>query len=164
MRSHALTLSLVALLLTFGASACGGDASNEPGDASAAVVEQIDETCTSWRETLDEQGEFPVEDFDPENPSPEDLPTVGDYFAAGHPAAESALAELRELSPPADLDAEVAALISALEQALEGSKAQAAAAQAGDAAAFTATLDDAAASHEAVQEASDELGAESCAF
>ncbi len=106
-----------------------------------------------------------MKDFDPENPSPGgDLPAVGDWFAAGHPAAEDALAELRELSPPIELNKDVEALISSLEQQLEGFKAQAAAAQADDAAAFTAALDDATASHQAVQEASDELGAESCAF
>jgi hypothetical protein len=124
-----------------------------------SVIEQIEAICDDWKETLDERGEFPVDGFDPENPAPDDLPAVGDYFASGHSAADSGIAELRELSPPRDVEADFEALVSALERQLESAKAQASAA-----AAFTATLDDAPSSQEAVKEAADELGAQSCSF
>ena len=159
-----LTFTLVAVSLALGASACGGDDSDASSDASADVVEQIEEICTDWRETLDERGGFPVDGFDPANPSPEDLPTVGEYFASGHPAAEDAIAKLRQLSPPADVEARIEALVSAVEQQLESAKNQASAALVADVAAYQATLDEAASSLEAVQDASDQLGAQSCAF
>jgi hypothetical protein len=158
---RALTLSLVSVCLAIGAGACGDD---EPSDDTAATVEQVEEICTDWKATLDERGDFPVDDFDPENPSPDDLPAVGEYFASGEPAAEEAIAELRALSPPAEIEADVDALVSALDQQLEGAKTQASAAQAGDVAAFTATLDGVGASQEAVKEAADQLGTPSCSF
>jgi hypothetical protein len=154
----------VVVCLALGATACGGDDSDEWSDASSAVIEQVDRICTDWKQALDARGEFPVEGFDPEKPSQQDLPAVGDYFASGHAAAEEAIANLRQLSPPADVDAEVEALISALDQRLAGAKAQSSAAQAGDIAAFTATLSGVASVQEAVEDAADELGVDSCAF
>ncbi|MGH3079126.1 MAG: hypothetical protein ACRDPZ_13225 [Gaiellaceae bacterium] len=164
MRRRALSFTVAVVCLALGASACGGDDSDESSDASSAVIEQIDGICTDWKQALDARGDFPVEGFDPENPSQQDLPAVGDYFASGHAAAEEAIANLRQLSPPADIDAEVEALISALDQGLASAKAQASAAQAGDVAAFTATLSDVASLQEAVEDAADELGVDSCAF
>jgi hypothetical protein len=164
MRVRALSFTVAVLCLTLGASACGGDDSGDSSDASAAVIEQIDAICADWKDALDERGDFPVEDFDPESPSPEDLPAVGNYFASGEAAAEDAIAEIRGLSPPADVAAEVDALVAALQQELESAKAQAVAARASDVAAFTATLEDASSSQEAVQEAADDLGTEGCAL
>jgi hypothetical protein len=164
MRTRALCCAVAAICLTVGVSACGGDDSGDSSDTSVSVIEQVEAICDDWKETLDERGEFPVDGFDPENPAPDDLPAVGDYFASGHSAADSGIAELRELSPPGDVEADLEALVSALERQLESAKAQASAAQAGDAAAFTATLDDASSSQEAVKEAADELGAQSCSF
>ena len=143
-------------------SACGGG--DDSSDAAAATVDQVEGICADWKATVDERGDFPVDDFDPENPSPDDLPAVGAYFASGESAAEQAIAELRALSPPAEVQADVDALVSALEQQLENAKTQASAAQAGDVAAFTATLDEASAAIEAVEEAADEVGTPSCSF
>ena len=53
---------------------------------------------------------FPVEDFDTENPAAADLPPVGDYLALGQSAAEDALESIRNLSPSADVQADVDAL------------------------------------------------------
>ena len=163
---RALSLAVIAaVFLVVGASACGGDDSDESTDASAAVVEQIEGICTAWKETLDERGDFPVDDFDPENPSPTELRAVGAYFASGHPATDEMIAELRELSPPAEFGDQVESLVSALEAELESAQEQTRAAQAGDVEAFVATLDDAASSQEVVEDAADELsGGESCAF
>jgi hypothetical protein len=43
------------------------------------------------------------------------LPAGGEYLAAGQPAQEEAIAQLRDLSPPADIEADVESLVSALE-------------------------------------------------
>ena len=74
MRVRALSVTVVVLCLAIGASACGDDDSGGSTDASAAVIAQIDEICADWKDALDERGDFPVEDFDPESPAPEDLP------------------------------------------------------------------------------------------
>jgi hypothetical protein len=161
-RAGTLSVTVVVLCLALGASACGGD--DESTDASAAVVEQIDAICTDWEQALDSLGEFPVEGFDPEHPSPQELPAVGNFFASGQAAAQEAIAKLRELSPPADIEADVDALISALDRRLTSAKEQASAAQAGDVAAFTATLDEVDSLQQEVKDATDEVGAESCAF
>ena len=136
---------MIAVCLTLGASACGGGDS-ESVDSSAALIGQIDGICDNWRQTVDERGPFPVESFDPEDPSPGDLPAVGNYFATGHPAAEETIAELRHLSPPSSLAADVDALVSAVERQLESGKTQAASLQ------------------EDLEEAADELGTPGCAF
>ena len=98
-------------------SACDGDDSDS-SDASATAVEQIDGICDDWRETLDTREEFPVEDFDTQNPAAEDLPRVGDYLASGQPAAEAALESIRNLPPSAEVQAEIDALVAALEREL----------------------------------------------
>ena len=162
MRTRVLTLTLVGVCLAIGASACGGG--DEPNATTAATVEQVNGICTDWKATLDERGDFPVEEFDPENPSQDDLPAVGEYFASGEPAADEAIVQLRALSPPTEAEADVEALVSALEVQLENAKTQASAARVRDVAGFTATLDAASTSMEAVKEAADELGTPSCSF
>jgi hypothetical protein len=163
MRARVWSFTVIAVCLTLGATACGGGDA-ESRDASAALLGQIDGICDDWRETVDERGPFPVESFDPEDRSPGDLPTVGDYFAAGHPAAEQTIAELRHLSPPSSLAADVETLVSAVERQLENGETQASAARIGDVAAFTATLDEAMSSQADLKEAADELGTPGCAF
>ncbi len=158
-----MTFPIAALCLLLGVSACGVDDSDS-SDASTAVAAQIDSICDDWREALDAREEFPVEGFDTENPAAEDLPPVGDYLASGQSAAEDALESIRNLSPSADVQAEIDALVSALERELESLKAQTGFAQAGDVEQFVASLDEAVASQGAVEEASEELGATRCAF
>ena len=163
MRVRLLALAVAAVCLLLGVSACGGGDSDS-SDASAAVAEQIDAICDDWREALDAREEFPVEDFDTENPAAVDLPPVGDYLASGQSAAEDALESIRNLSASADVQAEVDALVSALERELESLKAQTGFAQAGDVEQFVASLDEAVASQGTVEAASEEIGATSCAF
>ena len=163
MRVRLLAFPVAAVCLLLGVSACGGDDSDS-SDASAAVVEQINAICDDWRETLDAREEFPVEDFDTENPAAGDLPPVGDYLASGQSAAEDAVESIRNLSPSADAQAEIDALVSALERELESLKAQTGFAQAGNVEEFVASLDEAVASQGAVESASEELGATNCAF
>jgi len=73
---------LVAILPAIAESACGGNDSDESVHGSAAAIDPVHEICTDLREAIDERGDFPVDDFDPENPAPQDLPAVGEYFAA----------------------------------------------------------------------------------
>ena len=166
MRVRLLAFPVAAVCLLLSVSACGGDDSDssDASAASAPVGEQIDAICDDWRETLDARGEFPVEDFDTENPAAEDLPTVGDYLASGQSGAEDALESIRQLSPSADVQAEIDALVSALERVLKSLKAQTGFAQAGDVEQFVASLDEAVASQGAVEAASEDLGATRCAF
>lgn len=82
MRTRGLGFIVVAILLAIAASACGGNDSDESGHGSAAAIDPVQEICTDLREAIDERGDFPVDDFDPENPAPQDLPAVGEYFAA----------------------------------------------------------------------------------
>ncbi len=145
MRVRLLAFPVAAVCLLLGMSACGGGESDS-SDASAAVVEQIDAICDDWRATLDAREESPVEDFDTENPAAEDLPPVGDYLASGQSAAEDALESIRNLSPSADVQAEIDALVSALERELKSLKAQTRFAQAGDVEQFVASLDETVAS------------------
>jgi hypothetical protein len=105
-----------------------------------------------------------VDDFDPENPLPADLRVVGDYFAAGAPAGDQAIAELRHLSPPHSLGAALETFVSALERRLENAETQANAAQAGDVDAFTATLAGASSAGLEVQRTAEDLGTPACAF
>ena len=163
MRVRLLAFAVVAVCLLLGGSACGGDGSGS-SDASDAVVEEIDAICDDWRETLDAREEFPVADFDTENPAAADLPPVGDYLASGQSAAADALESIRDLSPSADVQADVDALVLALERELESLKAQTGFAQAGDVEQFVASLDEAVASQGAVEAASEQLGGTSCAF
>jgi hypothetical protein len=152
-----------AVFLAIGASGCGGDDEGLSAE-SAAAVEQFDEACDAWRSKLEALGRVPVKDFDPENPEPAELRTVGNHFVSGHPINEAAIAELENLAVPTELKADVDALIAALNREFEWQKAQAKAAQDGDVAAFKATLDDAASTNDAVTAAAEDLGAEECAF
>ena len=163
MRIRVLAFPIAAVCLLLGVSACGGDDSDS-SDASATAVAQVDAICDDWRETLDAREEFPVAAFDPENPTAKDLPPVGDYLASGQPAAEAALESIRNLAPAADVQAEIDALVSALERELESLKAQTGFARSGDVERFVASLDEAVASQGAVEAASEDLGATSCAF
>ena len=68
--------------------------------------------------------------------SPTDRQAIGVYLASGHLATEAMIAELRELSRPADSGDQVESLVSALEAELESAQKQTRAAQTGDVEAF----------------------------
>ena len=57
MRKPILSVMLVAVSLTL--ELAHGDDSDESSDASAAVIEQIDASCSDWKAALDERGAFP---------------------------------------------------------------------------------------------------------
>jgi hypothetical protein len=157
-----LAFALVLACLTLAAGACGGDGGPELSEESAAAVDLINAACAHWNSTIETRGEFPVPNFDAENPRVDELPLVGDYFAAGHPARDEMIAAIATLDVPGEIEPRFDALVAALTTAQENAKKQAAAAQAGDADAFVATLDDADASQQAIEDAADELGADEC--
>jgi hypothetical protein len=145
-----------------GLGGCGGDSEPSLDQASADVVAQVEGVCAALHDELDARGDFPVDGFDPENPSPEALPVVGDYFASATTATEMALVSLRDLDAPAEIRPELDALTVAMAAQLASAKNQVAAAKRSDVAGFTATLATASTTIEDVDEAADELGAESC--
>jgi len=163
MRAPLLSLAASLTCLSLVASACGGSDS-EPLDETSIVIGQVEDICDDWRSTLDERGDFPVDEFDAENPLPEDLRLVGDYFVSGEPAADEAIAALRHLSPPYSLAAALETFVSALESRLESAKLQARAAQAGDVSAFTATLPEASTAGVEGERTAQDLGTPDCAF
>ena len=104
------------------------------------MVTQAESVCATLKGDLDARGEFPVDDFDPANPSQDALPVVGDYFASANAATEKALQSLRRLDPPTEIQPELDALTDAMAAQLASAKQQVAAAQNSDVAGFTATL------------------------
>ena len=164
MTARLVSVALGVIVVAVGATACGGSESSAVSEESAAAVEEIDAACDKWKIELDERGDFPVDDFDPENPPPGDLPAVGDYFDAGVEPFEEATATIDDLVVPSEIEAQVDALVEALQAELASIKTQTAAAQAGDVEAFKATLGTAGSTQEDVAAAADELGATSCSF
>jgi hypothetical protein len=162
MRTRNLIVAMT-FSLAIAAPACGGN-DNELSDDSVAAIGRIEAICDDWRLGLEERGKFPVEDFDPEDPDPRDLRTVGNYFASGQSTSNEGIAALRELAVPAEIQSKVDALVAAMEREFDVQKTQHAAAQAGDVAAFKATLKDAASTNRVVKRAADDLGAKNCSL
>ena len=157
MKSSVSILVIVCVALWLGG--CGGD--SEPS-ASADVVAQVEGVCAALQDELDARGDFPVDGFDPENPSREALPVVGAYFAAATAATEKALQALRDLDAPAEIQPKLDAFTAAMAAQLASAQEQVAAAKQSDVAGFTATLATASETIENFDQAADELGAESC--
>jgi hypothetical protein len=126
------------------------------------LTAQIRETCDARASSFAGRGEFPVNNFDLENPEPADLPAVGDYFAAGLTEQQQAIAELKALTATGAQREHLDALIDAWEAEYAGAQAQIKAARAADVEGFVATLDDAAATNAAVADATDALGVPDC--
>ena len=162
-RNAALACGVVLFALTV--ASCGGsDSSSSASSDSEAALAQIESICDkAASDARKAQGEFPLADFDPKNPSPADLPTVGNYFSIGHAIWDKALVDARAVSVPEDVQPQVEGLLSAVESDLALAKAQAKAAKASDVAGFVATLPKVDESNAAVKAAADELGVR-CAY
>jgi hypothetical protein len=154
--------ALVATCLVLVAGCGGGDETPELTGASAAAVEQINAACERWNAVADARGEFPLPDFDAENPSAEDLPIVANYFAATHPARDEMIATISQLVVPPTIQAEFDDLVTALARGQISAREQVAAARVGDVDGFVATLDEADTSQQAIDDAADDLGATEC--
>ena len=148
--------------VTLGLGGCGGGSESSSDEASADAVAQVEAVCAELRDELDARGDFPVNDFDPESPSPEALPVVGDYFASAITATEKALASLRDLDAPAGMKVQLDSFTAAMAAQLANAKKQIAAAKRSDVAGFTATLATASETIETFDQAAGALGAESC--
>ncbi len=158
---HVLGIAVVALCAGIGLVACGGsDESDDP--AAEAAQAQIEEICTTWGLTFADRGAFPVEDFDPENPDPADLPAVGEYFKSGLDAQPKAIASLEDIDATGMQRLQLDTLIAAWKREYTSARAQSDAAIAGDVDAFVATLDEAQAANEAVGQAASDLGVSDC--
>jgi hypothetical protein len=157
------SVSILAIAcVAVGLGACGGDSGSSLDQASADVVARVEAVCAGLRDELDARGDFPVDDFDPENPSPDALPVVGKYFASANAATEKALQWLRDLDAPTEIQPKLDALTDTMVAQLAGAKEQVAAAQNSDVAGFTATLAAATETIEHVDDTADALGAERC--
>lgn len=148
--------------MAMGLGACGGDAEPSQDQASVDVVAQAQAVYAGLWDKLAARGNFPVDDFDPVNPSPDALPAVGDYFAPAIAATEKALQSLRGLDAPAEIQPELDALTDAMAAQLATVREQVAAAHNRDAAGFIATVAAAAKTTENVDVAADALGAGRC--
>ncbi|HEX4747042.1 MAG TPA: hypothetical protein VFU99_09185 [Gaiellaceae bacterium] len=155
-----VTTAVVAAALS--ASACAGS-DDSTDSASAAVTAQVQKICDERAASFANRGEFPVDDFDPENPDPADLPAVGDYFAAGLNDPGRAIAALTSLDASGEEGALVSRAIEAFEAEYAGARAQVDAALSADVEGFVATLDDATATKDALGEATSALGVPDCA-
>ena len=151
-----------AAIVALGASACGGSDDSADSD-SEAVGARVAEICAERVQALAARGEFPVEDFDPENPDPADLPAVGEYFAQGLERTEpEALVALRGISATGEQRMQLDALIAAWETEYANARTQVDAALASDVDGFVATLEDASDSKEKTTDAASALGVSDC--
>jgi hypothetical protein len=123
-------------------TACGSDSPHAapptPTSAHGAFVALVSHVCD--RAVSAHQGhDFPVEGFDPLNPDPSQLPTVGDYFAnyGRLPEIEHALHTLR---PPSADAADWADLLRLVDRVTGNSQTQVRAARGRDVATFVATV------------------------
>jgi hypothetical protein len=159
MTGRLVVAAVAATMLLLAAVSCGGsdDAAEE------AVRAQVEEVCADRSSSFADRGEFPVEDFDPENPDPADLPAVGEYFAVGLEGSEpDALVALRGVSATGQQREQLDALIAAWEIEYANARTQVDAALASDVDGFVATLDAAAASKEDARTAASALGVTDC--
>jgi hypothetical protein len=163
MRSTLVKVAATAAIVALGTSACGGGSDESADSDSDAVRVQVEEICADRALSFADRGEFPVADFEPENPDPADLPAVGEYFAQGLEGTQpEALAALKKISAVGEQREPLDALIDAWETEYESAKTQVDAALASDVDGFVATLDDAAASNAAVADAASALGVSDC--
>ena len=155
-----LGLVLAGLCVTLTLTACGDDDGGDLSVESRAAVDDIEDICSNWKKSLEARGDFPVDDFDPEDPKADELRKVGAYFVSAQPIAAQAMSDLRAVQVPAEIKPGVDRLLTALDEEIAWSKVQTSAAEAADIAAFKATLKDAAATNQKVEDAAEEFGSD----
>jgi hypothetical protein len=124
-------------------AACGSSgrhagASGTPGGGHTAFIASVDKVCA--RAVAAHQGHpFPVTGFDPENPNPDKLPAVANYFAryGGLPRIDATLHRLQAPSPDAR---KWHALLSLVDQVTANAQRQITAARAKDVTTFVQTV------------------------
>ena len=124
-----------ALLLVLAALAgCGGgeERAAPSGPDPAAFVAKVDATCERTRDATREGPRFPFRDFDPSNPDGR-LRAVGRFYRRlGSERTVTALVrELRQLEPPASVEARLSRMLGSLEALVAAMREQTRAASAG---------------------------------
>lgn len=159
---------IAAALLTFAGCEASSSDTTASGSTTTTLVtsaaEEITAVCASWKAQLDARGPMPVAGFDPGNPDPAQLPSVGAYFGAGLPVADAAIAQIEALTVPQAEQADVAALVAAMQAERANAQRQVDAANAADVAGFVATLDLVDALGADVTSAAEALGVDNCGF
>jgi hypothetical protein len=131
------TSYVAAALVGAVATGCGGMSSAHPSSHETFVA-AVDRACA--RAVAAHTGHtFPVKNFDPENPYPDKLPRVADYFDryGGLPETTSVL---HGLTPPARDVARWQALLVIADQITANAQRQITAARAGDVTTFVETV------------------------
>jgi hypothetical protein len=123
------------------AAACGsGASSNRAATASAhaAFLTTVDTVCA--RAVSAHAGhQFPLSNFDPNQPNPDQLPIVGNYFAR-YGGLPQTLTALHTLAPPASDAAAWRQLLTVADQMRDNAQRQITAARAKDVTIFVTTV------------------------
>lgn len=107
-------------------------------DPHQHFIDSVDHIC---RQAVVRHGDhpFPVQDFDPEHPQPNQLPAVGDYFAR-YAGLSGVIGRLRALQPPAADAQRWWALLGTADRINANLQRQITAARAADVRTFVATV------------------------
>lgn len=159
-----MTACAAALLTSITFAACSGstDEATPTTTVARSVIPEVEAACKAQATAFDQREPFPLEDFDPEHPNPEQLPVVGAFFTSSNHIGDSFIETLVKLSPPTAEKAKLGALISASKAQRQMSRTQEAAAARKDVEAFVATLPKVDALQQDLNAAAKALGATSC--
>jgi hypothetical protein len=128
------------------------------------VAAAADGLCQTYNAAVEAAGPLPIDNFDPSDPDPEQLPAVANHFQPVLQAGDTLVAGLRAVQGGTDGDRrQLEALATALETENANAKTQAAAALQRDATGFVATLARTDELRAVRVEAANTLGATSCA-
>jgi hypothetical protein len=136
---HRLLLFVVALFLL---SACGGSSSG--GKVGGAFRDRANAVCAPAVAALKEHP-FPIQNFDPQNPTADQLRIVADYFSTYR--GPEVGKKLEQLGEPKKGAAAWDRLRDVVRQSDANAQTQIAVARAGDVQGFKATVDKAVALH-----------------
>lgn len=116
--------------------ACGKDDTEVKPAIAGDFLQKANEVCAAALARRPEAPPpLPVEDFDPKQPQPEQLPPIGAHFSQFNDG-ERVAAELASLGEPAQGSAEWQALVALARRSAQNTTAQIEAAKASDVAAF----------------------------
>ncbi len=156
------------VLLLAALAGCGGGEERAEPAASAdpkAFVAKVDATCDRTQEAARAGRRFPFRDFDPSNPDGR-LRAVGRFYRQlDSEGTVTALAgELRQLEPPASLEAPYARMLASLEALVAAMRAQTRAAVAGARARMIAATGGVEKAFDTLGETASDTGAFLCAL
>jgi hypothetical protein len=154
--------AITGILAAIGMSSCGSSSkpssAGGPGQPSTntpldrGFIARADAVCARAKSRTDAYGEFPFQNFDPIHPDVKLLPRVGAFFAQEQSTRDHVPGELRQLGAPQQGAALWRRLVALVAQNRITNDRQIAAANAADASAFVATVDEAQHSHDQIQQ------------